>query len=301
MADRVKLVLDTDIGSDVDDAIALSYLLSREDCDLLGITTVSGDVAQRAACAEVLCRAAGREGIAIHTGTSNVLLVGAGQPTVPNYKAVARHAHRLDWPAGTAVEFLRHTIREHAGEVTLLCTGPLTNIALLFAIDPEIPQMLRGLVTMNGLFFGPENRHELNALVDPFSAAIVYNAHARNHTCIGMDVTHGCGLTVGQVRQHFLSPALKLVCEMADDWMSSPRDFFLNDTVAAVSVFAPGLCQYQTGTVTMPISADATRAGTTHFDPGSKGPHRVAKAIDVQGFQTELLGTLASRPRRMAV
>lgn len=301
MADRLKLVLDTDIGSDVDDAIALSYLLAREECDLLGITTVSGDVARRAACAQVLCRAAGREDIPIHAGAADVLLVGAGQPMVPNYKAIERHPHRLDWPASTAVDFLRQVVRDNPGEVTLLCTGPLTNIALLFAVDPEIPRMLRGLVTMNGLFFGPENRQELNALVDPLSTAIVYKAAARNHTCIGMDVTQGCGLSVMQVRQHFLSPALKLVTEMADDWMSSPRDFYLNDTVAAVATFRPEICRYQCGTVTAPITADPARAGTTVFTPTVRGPHKVACAIDTAAFQADLLATLDAPPSRMAV
>ncbi len=301
MSDRVKLILDTDIGTDVDDAIALAYLLARPDCDLLGITTVSGEVAQRAACAQVLCRAAGREDIPIHTGSANVLLVGPGQPTVPNYLAIQRHPHRLDWPAATAVEFMRQTIRAHAGEVTLLCTGPLTNIALLFSIDPEIPQLIKGLVTMNGLFFGPDHRHELNALVDPLSAAIVYKAQANNHTCIGMDVTQGCGLTIGQVRQHFISPALRLVCEMADDWMSSPRDFYLNDTVAAVVAFRPEICQYEDGVVTMPISAEPDRAAATIFTPIARGPHRIGRSIDPARFQAELLGTLTAPPTRMAV
>lgn len=301
MADRTKLVLDTDIGSDVDDAIALSYLLAHDRCDLLGITTVSGDVAQRAACAEVLCRSAGRSDIPIHAGAANVLLVGPGQPMVPNYKAIQAHAHRIDWPKSTAVDFLRRTIREHEGQITLLCTGPLTNIALLFALDPEIPQMLKGLVTMNGLFFGPDHKHELNALVDPLSAAMAYNAAAANHTCIGMDVTQGCGLSVGQVRQHFLSPPLRLVCEMADDWMSSPRDFYLNDTVAAVAAMCPEICQYQVGRVTMPISGDIDRAGRTQFTGAVRGPHRVARAIDVSAFEAELLNTLTAPPHRMAV
>ena len=51
--------------------------------------------------------------------------------------------------------------------------------------------------------------------------------------CVGLDVTHPCHLTVAQVRQHFLTPVLKLVCEMADNWMEQPTDFYLNDTVAA--------------------------------------------------------------------
>ena len=56
-----KVILDTDIGSDIDDAICLAYLLSQPECDLLGITTVSGEVRERAKLASALCKTAGRE------------------------------------------------------------------------------------------------------------------------------------------------------------------------------------------------------------------------------------------------
>jgi purine nucleosidase len=55
MDQRVPVILDTDIGSDIDDAVALSYLLRQPRCELVGITTVTGDVAQRAGCADVIC------------------------------------------------------------------------------------------------------------------------------------------------------------------------------------------------------------------------------------------------------
>jgi len=62
-----KILLDTDIGSDIDDAVCLAYLLANPDCDLLGITTVTGDTVKRASMASVLCKIAGRN-IPIHPG-----------------------------------------------------------------------------------------------------------------------------------------------------------------------------------------------------------------------------------------
>ena len=56
----MKLLLDTDIGSDIDDAICLAYLLAKPECDLLGITTVSGEPEKRAMLASAICKAAGR-------------------------------------------------------------------------------------------------------------------------------------------------------------------------------------------------------------------------------------------------
>ena len=58
---NIKVLFDTDIGSDLDDAVALSYLLAEPRCDLLGITTVSGDVLMRAKLASVLCKAAQKD------------------------------------------------------------------------------------------------------------------------------------------------------------------------------------------------------------------------------------------------
>ena len=57
----IKLLLDTDIGSDIDDAVCLAYLLAQPACDLLGITTVSGEADHRAMLASALCRVAGRD------------------------------------------------------------------------------------------------------------------------------------------------------------------------------------------------------------------------------------------------
>ncbi len=71
--EAVKILLDTDPGSDIDDAIALAYLARHPDCELLGVTTVTGDVRRRAAIVEVVLRAFGREDVPIVAGASDVL------------------------------------------------------------------------------------------------------------------------------------------------------------------------------------------------------------------------------------
>src|SRR3954464_14894050 len=140
------LLLDTDVGTNIDDSLALAYLLRHPRCDLLGVTTVSGDVARRAACAEVLCREAGRDDVPIHCGAPGPLLIGPGQSAVPLYPAISHRPHRADRAVGPAVEFMRPLVRERPGEVTLLSIGPLTNVAVLFAVDPEIPRLLKSIV-----------------------------------------------------------------------------------------------------------------------------------------------------------
>jgi purine nucleosidase len=75
---RVPVLFDTDIGSDIDDAVALAYLLRQPRCELLGVTTATGDTGQRAALAEVICRAAGRNDVPIHAGPERAAVVRAG-------------------------------------------------------------------------------------------------------------------------------------------------------------------------------------------------------------------------------
>lgn len=79
MADKQlkKVILDTDIGSDIDDAVALAYLLKHPQCQLMGITTVSGEPIERAKLASALCIAAGKPDIPIYPGTENPILAAA--------------------------------------------------------------------------------------------------------------------------------------------------------------------------------------------------------------------------------
>src|SRR5215471_2753008 len=129
MTMTTKVILDTDIGSDIDDAVCLAYLLAQPQCELLGITTVTGEVEKRAMMASALCKVAGKQ-IPIYPGVDTPLLVPQKQPKAQQASALDKWDHDTQFPKGEAVEFLRRTIRAHPGEVTLLTIGPLTNIGL---------------------------------------------------------------------------------------------------------------------------------------------------------------------------
>ena len=148
-----KVLFDTDIGTDIDDAVCLAYLLAQPACELLGITTVSGEATRRAMLASALCQAAGKD-VPIYPGAEEPLLTAQRQPQAQQAAALSDWPHRSTFPHGSAVEFLRQTVRANPGEVTLLAVGPLTNVGLLFRIDPEIPRLLKRLVLMCGQFFG---------------------------------------------------------------------------------------------------------------------------------------------------
>ena len=300
----VPVLLDTDIGTNIDDSLALAYLLRNVRCQLLGVTTVSGDVARRAACAEVLCREAGRDDVPVHCGAPGPLLTGTGQSAVPLYPPIAHRPHLAGRPVGTAVEFLRTEVRRRPGEITLLTVGPLTNVALLFSLDPEVPALLKSVVSMAGVYFPHERPVETNVVIDPVAAAMVFQATARPpsapHTLVGLNVTTRCGLAADEfrVRHRAAAPAAPALLEMAEVSFRKRRHVTFNDPLAAAVVFAPDLCTYEAGRVTMNVDRAGEDAARTYFapdraaSPARASNHRVARGVRVERFFEEYFDSL---------
>ncbi len=137
------VLLDTDIGTDIDDAYALVQVLRSPELDLLGVTTVSGDAVARARLAAKL-------------------LAGAGRPEVPVYAGIStatQYMKQVEWAAGFhssalhgsgGVEFLRQQINARPGEITLIAVGELTNIAALLEAEPGIGKKIKAIALMGG-------------------------------------------------------------------------------------------------------------------------------------------------------
>ena len=286
-----KVLLDTDIGSDIDDAVCLAYLLAQPRCQLLGITTVSGQVEERARLASALCRHAGKE-IPIFPGAEAPLLGPQRQPEAPQAEALARWEHQRQFPRGQALEFLRQTIRANPGEVSLLAIGPLTNVALLFAVDPEIPQLLKGLVLMCGVFARRPPLVEWNAGCDPHATAMVYRTPVARHRSIGLDVTLQVKLDLALVRERFQVPALQPVYDFAQVWFGSNTSITFHDPLAAVTLFDDEVCTFAPGRVDTDLSGERL-SGLTHWAPNTQpAPHQVALGVDPERFFSHYFSVL---------
>ncbi len=297
-SDTIPVLFDTDIGSDIDDALALAYLLAQPRCELLGITTVTGDTAKRAALAEIIAGASGRRDVPIHAGAGKVLLHGPGQPEVPQYEAVARRRHRKNWPTNTAIDFLRQTIRARPGKITLLAVGPMTNVAALFVADPEIPALLRRVVLMCGVFTGRAGHgpgaREWNALWDPVATALVFQGAAGKLLSVGLEVTTRCRLPADECRRRFTAAggALAVVAEMAEIWFRNRPEIKFHDPLAAALVFEPDLCAYESGRAAV-LADDAPLAGLTRWNDKDAGaPHTVAVDVDPERFFAHYFGVV---------
>ncbi len=281
----VPILLDTDIGSDIDDAVALAYLLRQPQCELMGITTVSGEPEKRAMLADAVCRAGGREDIPVHVGSENAWLVPPKQPHAPQAAALSdRWPHREFTKENTAIEFLRQTIRSRPGEITLLAIGPLTNIALIFAMDPEIPTLLKSLMLMGGWFTAP--RSEWNILCDPHSAAKVFAAPVPNLTAVGIDVTGQCRLPAEECRRRFVQAggALELVSAMAEVWFHDVPEIVFHDPLAAALIFNATLCKTEAQLVEIELTSPRLLGQTLLVPEAPSKPHQIATDVDPAAF-----------------
>jgi purine nucleosidase len=280
----MKVLLDTDIGTDIDDAIALAFLLSHPECELMGVTTVSGKPVDRASIASALCKAAGKD-VPIFPGIERPLSGIQKQPEAAQASALAGWPHKKNFLQGEAIPFMRRIIRENPGEVVLLPIGPLTNVATLFAMDEEIPHLLKGLVLMGGTF-RPHNhcpQVEWNIMCDPVAAAIVYRSPVKFHRSIGLDVTMQVTMPKAEVRRRFTGRILKPVLDFAEVWFNRCDTITFHDPLAAATLFDESLCTYERGLATVEVTSERL-AGFTFWNPRSDGPHEIAVGVDPARF-----------------
>jgi len=138
-----RVIVDTDIGDDIDDAFALALVLASPEFDVIGITTAWGDTTLRVRLVQRLLREIGRSDIPV--------AVGHATPSQTPFTQ-ARWALRgaAVEPALPAADFLLDRIRRYPGEITLLALGPLSNLGAAIARDPAAFRRLRRVVLMGG-------------------------------------------------------------------------------------------------------------------------------------------------------
>ncbi len=311
--ERIKVILDTDIGTDIDDALALAYLLNQPACQLMGITTLTGEADVRARMASAMLYAADRTNIPIHIGAKDCILIEQKERFAPQSVMLNKWRHDTEFP-NDAILWMQRVIRENPGEIVLLGISPMSNIARLFLADPGISSLLRGLYLMCGKFSewdfrpwskagtGPkEDRNsafvpadirafmaggalEMNALIDPYATAIVYKSAVPLHRSIGVDMTHQVTLS----KDEFLSrcdahPIFRPILDMTGVWFESSDHVTFHDPLASVCVFNRKVCEFTRGNVSVDIESRMLK-GYTHFQEDPNGGQEVASRVSPEKF-----------------
>jgi len=136
------VLLDTDIGDDIDDAFALALLLRSPEVKLLGVTTAFGDTELRARLVDRYLAAVGRTQIPVYAGVAT--------PAANHFTQAAYARQSPARPHGDGVAFLLREIRAHSGQITLIAIGPLFNVQSAIARDPATFRKLKRVVIMGG-------------------------------------------------------------------------------------------------------------------------------------------------------
>ena len=325
-ADRsLELIMDVDTG--VDDCIALLYACGAPDVELLAVTCCAGNVPEPQVEANTLSvlELCGAGDVEVAGGSLAPLVVplrtatghgpqGLGYATLPEAKA--SRSVRF------APDLLVEEARGRPGEIVLVATGPLTNVALAVRRDPELPQLLRRLVVMGGAFEYSGNTTptaEFNILVDPEAAKVVFDAFAsadRKPLICGLNVTErtefrpehlerlaelagGASAAASNPIVRLISDALRFSME-AHETLGQGYVAFMHDPLAVAGALDESLGERRSGTVDVELSGTLTRGMTVVDWHGLWGrPHNaeIMVGIDPEQFIAFLVGRLAAVAR----
>lgn len=232
--DKEKIVLDCDPGHD--DMMAILMAARSPRIEVLGITTVAGNqtLDNTHRNARSICALAALAGVQVYRGMEGPIL--RQQVTGRSHGASGLDGASLPEstapePGLHAVEYIIDTVRKHPGAVTLVPTGPLTNVAIALRKAPDLKQKIRRVVCMGGaLRLGNITpAAEFNVYADPEAASIVFSA-GLDLTIMPLDVTHQVMLTPERVRRigALGSPAMVTVSLLLEWWLGSyQRNFGL--------------------------------------------------------------------------
>lgn len=294
----MKIILDTDIGyfTDPDDAIALAYLLLRDDIDLLGVTTVGKLSPQRAELAEAICTQLGRADMPVIAGADRPICATPYWPENPvrPWPADFQPRPQRTYAPDRAVGWLSDILRRHSGEVTLITIGQFTNLATLLLADPDAAGMLQRVVSMGGRFDYPPEKpeSECNVVLDPVATSVVLQRIDVPFVLAPLDSVCGMDLGGEMLDEMLAGDRLSAVRDTWGGWqqLRNTRSVGLADPFTVALALERDLATCRRGRVGVRLThkrlqdgrplPDDQVVGYTAFDADDAGPHEVTERPD---------------------
>ncbi len=297
----VPIIFDTDIGDDIDDALALALALQSPELDVRAITTVIDDVELRTRLAWKQLGIYGRRDIPLAAGASEPLLDPVRNNRSRQYEVLTSADEFPPAARKHAAQLIVETVMGSPDKITLVPVGPLTNIALALKTEPRIKAKIDKIVLMGGAFFPP--RAEYNILRDRVAAEIVFQSGVPI-TAVGLDVTEKCklqGADFDRLRAA-KNPASQFVVRLIELWQNGRADQYptLHDPLAMGTAIRSTLIETRQGQVAVETASPLT-FGTTVFTPVDrlKAPvaTHVARNVNVREFLDLFIERLSAPPR----
>jgi inosine-uridine nucleoside N-ribohydrolase len=274
---KAPVILDTDIGTDIDDAFALALIVNSPELELLGVTTVAGDTQARARLAAKLLWEAG--------GTWREVPVYAGEPGKPQPIEQTRWADGFTSPAlhmSGAVDFMKTEINRRPGRITIIAIGELTNVAALLKSDPSMAKKIKLIALMGGSVargYGPDSKPEAewNIKSNPEAAQRVFSSGVPL-LMAPLDVTAMLQLDAAGRRRVFthLTPLTNALTIFYHLWGNETPTLF--DPMAVAMLIDSSLCETQQ----LAIEVDAQ--GFTRVVEGKPANATVGMRTDPKRF-----------------
>lgn len=318
---KIPILLDTDIGTDSDDAVALALALASPEIDLIAVTTVSGDTRLRAQIARRLLDLGGRTGVPVYAGCT--------VPRTPPPRQRGRHrgGPEFAWfgyegdgiidpnsarpiPEEHAIHALIRLLRQH-DDLEVVAIGPLTNIASALIQAPDLAQRIKRLTIMGGYI-----RHvacgggvispmvDYNLRIDPESTRIVLTSDIPMQL-VPTDVTVQVWMTEAQLRELEQSNSELLHCTARNirHWspiqqkifttlgarMSPDNVGFLHDPLALACVIDPSLCTFEDLHIELTTEDNILRTRERRHPTPDTLTLRIATSVDSTRLQNLIL------------
>ena len=297
--EKTKIILDCDPGHD--DAVAIILAGKNPKVDLLGITIVSGNQTLDKTVRNAL-------NVTQHLGIDVPVYGGCSEPMVRK-KVVAGDIHGesgLDGPvfpplerkaeAEHAVNFIIKTLMESEGDITVVTTGPMTNLAMAMRMEPNIVPKIKQIVLMGGAIANGNvsPAAEFNIMADAEAAYVCFTS-GRPMTMVGLDVTRKvlCYPEIVERMGRIGNRASKLFVDLMGHFCKTQKEVFgweggpLHDPVTLAYLIDPSVLKVKPMNVRIDIRSTESY-GRTNCDPFDylHLPHTadVAMDIDVERF-----------------
>lgn len=263
-----KVIIDTDIGDDIDDVFAVGLALNSPQVKILGITSAWGDTRLRARLLDRLLRDTGHTDIPVAVG------IERHAPNEGVFSQAAWARSEPEKPHTDAVSFLLDQIRRNPGEITLLAIAPETNLAAALARDPETFRKLKRIVLMGGsVHLGYDDRAplllnppdpEYNILMDIPAAQAVFSSGIPLYV-MPLDSTQ---IKLGEGPRRLLftqaTPLTDAITLLYQQWSAATKQPTptMFDAVAVAFAIDPTQCPVT------PLRLEVDRQGYTRETPG---------------------------------
>jgi inosine-uridine nucleoside N-ribohydrolase len=286
---REKIIIDTDIGDDIDDAFAVALALKSPELQILGITTEFGETGIRANLLDRMLEQTGRSDIPVADG------IHTDAKTSLSQRAYAEHGNYQRRLHANAVDFILGQIRKNPGEITLVTIGPLVNVGAIIDRDPPTFKKLKRVVSMGGSIdrgygdpYAPPTRPqpEWNIMNDVPAAQKLFASGVPIYL-MPLDSTQ---LKLDEVRREYLfrqgTPITDALVILYHQWGQQTPTLFDPMTIAFID--DPKLCP------TQPIDIVVDAKGMTVRGTGAPNA-QVCLHSDPQAFFKFYLGRVAAQ------